>query len=494
MPNKKNIFLIPFVIASIFFVTCNVNEPENKIKDKINLPDISPRITYVSLDPQLQSPKSLNDPPETGWPASGQQVTWKAHVFNNNSFKITDLKYKWFVNNILFKTDSTELPQGESEINFQKEWNPQNEQIKVQIEIENNGGGKFVDSLRISSKALTIGFWVDQNIYDYVNSNPDVPGFELWARGQVERWTEILKKTTLLSKSNSLTVKDDIRIDRITVLPTGAAYPKVTNTDLIWYFTSTNSDNRFLNVGSPISVINDQTIVLHELLHQRGLIDIYAYQVLNNGPNNSNIQIKDPDGNLALDNEEFQPLYHSNGYSVVYDPVFANTVLMGKNYHNTALLSKQSIYGLNLFAEIRTPRTFDQFGNVIDVLADNNPYAAQVPDKTELDITDENNKPLKNVFIDFFFDKGTEVYQDVYNAGPDFILETDTSGIAVLTSAPWQNESWYKRYSANVIILRARYPGNSTWAYQFLPVYYMNLKYIDGDKRSARIKVTFNLK
>ncbi len=494
MLQEKSFLLMLFIMVSIFFLTCNVNEPVNSNERNIKLPNTSPQLAYISLEPRTSLPQNLTAPPERGWPAAGQLVTWKAHIFNNDNFKINGLKYKWFVNNTLFKKDSTDLPEGESEIIFQREWNPQKENIKVQIEIKSTSGKIFSDSLSISSKALTIGFWIDQDIYDYVNSKADVPGFELWAKNQVERWRAILNKTIELDKRNSLAVKDEIRLDRITVLPPGSPYPKDIDTDLIWYFFTGISDSRFLNVGSKLSVINDQTIVFHELLHQRGLIDIYAYQVFKNGPNSSDIKIKDPDGNLAIDKGEFPTLGSLNGAALVYNPTFIGKFLMGSDYRYPASLSEQSIYGLNLFAERRTPRSFDQFGNFIDDLADNNPYAAHVPDNIKLEITDTNNNILKNIFLDVFFDKGIKSYQDVYYAKPDFTLETDTFGIAILNSDPWQVKSWVKRYSASTLILRARYPDNSKWAYQFLPIYYLNLKYINGDTESARINVTFNMK
>jgi hypothetical protein len=352
------------------------------------------------------------------------------------------------------------------------------------------------DKLEIYSDALSVGIWIEKSIYDWMSKDPHVPNFEKFMRRQIIQWNNILAGNILLEKidlsNQSIRTIDRVRLDRVVVVPDGSPYPKDVDTDMIWFYSNRSNDARFLHSGSPISVIEDQTIVLHELLHQRGLIDLYAYEVLHRPENGSEVQILNPDGSKAAGSRWMPFLGNLPDGNKLYAPHF-DSGLMGYDYSYPAYLSQHSAYGLNLFSGRRTPRTIDRFGNLENALADSNHYMTHVPNHIEVEMVSSSGELLQNHFLDIFIDIGRHSYQDVYSGDPQIILQSDSLGIAVLPSELWSDESWIKRMHANVLILRARSVENATWAYSFLPVYDLNMAYIRGFKASARFTLNFSL-
>ena len=439
----------------------------------------SSQILDGSLWPRLSPPNSLNEPQESGWPEPGQIVHWQAHIFNRGDQSLDSIKYVWQIEDAPVDSGEVNLQPGENIIELSQAWQSIREQIGLTIKKDTT-----IDEIVVTSNALSVGLWIEQSIYDWMIQDSTVLPFEQWARRHVSYWDKFLKRHGVI---------DRLRLDRIVVLPSGSPYPKDIDTDFQWYFSNYVQDPRFLHAESSFYVVNDQIIVLHELLHQRGLIDIYAYEVLHDSPDGSDIKIKDPDGRRAVGTERM-PLHDNplGGFRIYY-PSFDFT-LMGRYYHFPSKLSEHSTYGLNLFATHRTPRWLDQFGNSINLLMDDNPYITHVPKRTVLLMIAPNGEPINNIYVDIFLDWGQHSYQDLYSENPDFILEVDSTGMAVLPSEIWTNQSWIKRTNASVLILRARKINDSAWGYAFLPIFELNMAFIEGAQEKAQIPVTIELR
>ncbi len=494
---------IVYLIISLTLLSqsgCEVNNPESSKEKEIispiplQVPEYVPKVIYVSLEPQISPPASLDAPPETGWPEIGQEVTWQAHVYNFENFTINEVSYFWYVAGNLVSADTSSLVSGETKIKFVQPWNNINEEIKFVLQMNDTANGIIIDSLIFRTKDLSVGLSIEKQIYDWMIDNENIERFELWAKKQIEQWNKTLSgvKGSIegfeFSSNNGL--NDRLRLEQIEVLPDGSPHPSDIKTDVYWYFNTRIQSLSFLNIDKPR---NDQTVVLHELLHQRGLIDLYAYEVFHDNSFGSEVKILDPDGNLAAGSNRM-PFVRGNsvidGYSV-YTPPF-DKVLMGSDISFPSRITEHSIYGLNLFNGLRTPRPDDR--REWSLFMHNNPYVSHVPKRMELILSMQDGELLKNVFLDVFFDKGTRIYEDVYLEEPDFTIESNSSGVAILTSEPWEDTSWKKRYgAASVIILRARLADNSKWGYNFLPVYDLNMAYINGNTEVAQFKLTVEL-
>jgi hypothetical protein len=369
-------------------------------------------------------------------------------------------------------------------VELTRPWRDAPEDIEFRIHPEDDAAGD--DRLVVGSRALSLGLWVEEGIVSWMEEEEDLPPFPLWARHAVRRWNRILADFASPLVPQGIT--DRIRLDRIEVVPDGSGPPRDVDTDLRWKFLSgTDVANGFLQVGSPRGIVFDQTIVLHELLHQRGALDIYAYRVLHESPNGSAVEIRDPDGGEAAGSPRM-PLI---GCCKVYSPPF-DTVLMGSVNLRPVSISPLTAYGLDQVAGRRTPYlSLPQFSGPVSAFGGHPPgntYLYDLPETALLAVTDSmTGRPLAGAGLDVFFDDAEATYMDHYPAEPQRTLETDEDGRAVLDLERLRTMPDTVFPRSDVIILRVR--SGDRWAYHFLPVYDLNLGYLAGDREQTEVEV-----
>ena len=367
--NTQKLIFKAILITSLLQFGCNVDD--SILMDMVDKHAV-PEISWLTFEPRIAPPSSLDSPPESGWPEPGQKIHWRAHVFNRSKYGMINARYIWKINQSIADIGKVKIPRGKTVIEFDHAWNATPEEISFIMEVDTSDDQTVSNEITVKSNALSIGLWIEDALYQWMNNEPDIPPFELWACEQVKRWNYIIHRDAFGDEKLFEGAIDQLRLDRIVVLPDNSPYPENLDTDFVWYFRKDKRDLRFLHVGAPLSVIEDQTIVLHELLHQRGLIDLYAYEVLHGITGGNNVQILDPDGKKAAGTERLPFLSNQPNYSVLYTPNFSNA-LMGSNYRYPSVLTAHSVYGLNLFAGQRTPRWINENGNYKS-LSFNNPY------------------------------------------------------------------------------------------------------------------------
>jgi hypothetical protein len=237
---------------------------------------------------------------------------------------------------------------------------------------------------------------------------------------------------------------------------------------------------------------NDQTIVLHELLHERGLIDLYAYAISLGRSTGSRVEIRE-NGRLVAGSALMPDLTPASGTTTLYRSP-ANG-LMGTRYRKGASLTEHSAFGLNLIAGRRTPRWFDSWGNPQSLGNTPQPgsYANLIPERTLLRLRDEDGRPVPGAQVAVHLDHGVLTYQDVYLETPDLVLSTDLDGwvelpgelLAGLPSTTTQPPK------ALVAILGVFTPQARGFA--FLPIYDLNLLYIQGNRQVAEAELSVTL-
>ena len=437
-------------------------------------------LPWITRTPRIAPPIDLDESQGSGWPDHGQVVTWEAQIFNHTEDSLTNVSFEWFVDGISKKTIVATLHAGINTISFDWPWNAEPEDISFHLDTAIDAAISAHDAVTIRSNALTVGFWVEQRIVDHLANDLLKLNINDWAQAAVRRWSKMLEKAG---------VKDRLRLDRLEIIPNGSDYPDNIDTDLWWVFRDDDPDFRFMTSTSDPGTIRDQTIVLHEILHHRGLIDIYAYEIMHDTPNQSFVNILDPNGALAAGSSRMPYVGPRKSF---YYPDYMN-VLMGHSYHQLTTVSSHSVYGLNQYYGRRTPRYEDQFGNQRNPLSGGNLYMTHVPDVIEVEVSSPDGSLLIDTEIDVFLDHGDHSYIDIYREQPDFVLRTNNSGMVTLSGDIWQDESWTKRDDANVLILRARADADSKWGYTYLSTYHLNLAFQEGQTSSARFQVEIDL-
>ncbi|GAB5521724.1 MAG: hypothetical protein RhofKO_39750 [Rhodothermales bacterium] len=435
-------------------------------------------VLRIALKSDTVRPTSMDDPIETGWPAHGQTVRWEATLWSGEQETAADVVYRWRLCGRVAEKGDVVLSPGNTSLVLETTWDDSCDALTLDL-LANNGTRH--DMLPVRQRGLSVGFFVEEDLHVWMEEHPDYPSFERWARQEVDHWNNLLENHA------DAPIQDRLRLDQITIIPNSTLQPSTVTTDLSWTFSSLAPNTRFLRRGSPREIVENQVIVLHELLHQRGLRDLYAYDVQHaHQGNGSEVRIMNPDGTLAAGSLHM-PFLAESWYT---KPVFLASfdgVLMGSNYRRYPTISVHSAFGLNLVSGRQTPRYTDQWGNRINPLVDNNPYTTLVPRTIRLAFTTPSGDRLANHAIDVFLDIGDVTYRDIYAEQPTFTLTTGSDGVAELSGDWWSDASWYKRGHDNTLILRARTLDNSAWGYAFLPTYHLNMAYIRGDHETTTI-------
>jgi hypothetical protein len=281
----------------------------------------------------------------------------------------------------------------------------------------------------------------------------------------------------------------------VVVLPDGSRpRNEELDTDLHWFVPNESSISRFLHKGSDSRALADQTIILHELLHQRGLTDLYAYHVFHgdSARTNSHIEITE-NGRPVVGTSLMPPVTRGTEFLIVYQ--FPVNGLMGTEYVASANLTEHCVNGLNLNAGRRTPLWLDQWGNLINGYSNAvNPksYLALLPGQTEIALVDQDGAPIAGAAVDVYADQSPDTYQKIYVDAPTRSVAADALGVAIFpgdlldglppTTAPPKSQ---------VIIVGVRTARGRGFA--FIPVYDLNLLYFrNGPERAAmtlRVKI-----
>jgi hypothetical protein len=367
-----------------------------------------------------------------------------------------------------------DLTPGKTKVGLRFRWTFDRHRISFAIDAQ--GGEGDGNELTVASDALSLGLWVERGLYDWMLEE-DRPGFERFMQREIARWNDILARAVFPTTPEG--ALDRIRLDRVVVLPDGRR-PKneELDTDLHWVFLNDPSISRFLHKGAPPMVLADQTIILHELLHQRGLTDLYAYHVVHGdaGRTESRVDITE-NGRPVVGTFLMPPLSPRSSLLVVYNLDMDG--VMGTRYRASANLTEHCANGLNLVAGRRTPLWLDRWGNLINGYSNAvNPgnYLHLLPERTELTLVDQNGAPIGGAAVDVYADHSADTYQKIYLEKPDRILAADTRGVAllpgdVLDGLPPKTAP----HKSQVIIVGVRTSQGRGFA--FIPVYDLNLLY-----------------
>lgn len=448
-------------------------------------------VGWISRDPSIAAPARTDGPVTDGWPEAGRAVHWVAHVINRGGDPVA-ISYRWLLDGAVVDSGITQVPAGESEIAWPWRWEFARREITFEIaaasEIDSNTADNIV---RIFSDALSVALFVERSTYDWMLEDGR-SGFEQMFQREIARWNSVLERAIFPTTPGG--VLDRMRLDRVIVFDDGARPRNADylNTDFHWTFTNSESDGRFLHKDASAGVVANQTIVFHELLHQRGLVDLYSYDVKHSRGGADAVNIVD--NGMAVAGTFLMPWVAQGALGLTVYHSLLNG-LMGSDYSTTTSLTEFCANGLNLWAGRRTPLVLDRGGNLIDNLstapaAPN--YVRLVPAVTELAIVDHNGAPVPGASVSVYADHNAALYAKTYAATPDRIFTSDASGIASLPGDVFEGLPPASGLpKSQVLIIGVK--TSRARGYAFIPVYDLNLLYFRSGPDRGRITLPVTL-
>ena len=420
-------------------------------------------MTHISRLPELDYVWASTNPTRDGWPADGQQIVWRANVKNFSAHDVAT-SFRWTLDGVVIARGAqTFAANATTAVDLPTTWSFERHRLAFELDAANR--------LEIFTDALSVGFWVEQSLYDFFRLHQRDLGvgsicWENWAQRLVGFYNDMAAMAVYPETPDG--VLDRWRIEKIVVVPdgalplapavvpvrgrdpsSGATQPDVRDrsVDLMWGFRATTAgsygDTHTATLENPFYVA---PLIIHELGHARYLTDVYGFDVLD------------------------QPPAFVNLLGVTHATQFQG--LMNRDF---TFIDRYSAVCLNRIAGARATRgNYDEPENIGAFLND-------LPAQNLVTIRDANGAAIPNADVEIFrsetgrFD---EWYATSYDGVPDLVLRTDANGQLLLGRCPFSADgvvvnTW--RGSNTVAIVRV----NSS-LYGFLESSAFNMEFWRG--------------
>ncbi len=455
-------------------------------------------IGYIARFPRIDYTWGSNEPSTEGWPAVGSTVTWQAHVKNWSGKNLPAVQYIWYLDSTAVDSGTVAIPaESAVDINYPWKWTFSRHTVEIEIDPHNliPEEEEQNNSLMIYTNAIGAGFYVEQSVYDYFRKYQKDLGvhsncWEDWAQRHVSTWNKMFANAIYPETPNG--VIDRIRIDKITVVPDGSLPlagglptndPNMSDRtiDLQWGFPATLLNNDFYKNHSSISTNNAfyfEGSLLHELGHARYLIDVYGFNVSDDGKG-STVGIKE--NGQFISGTSYMPLTGNMVYTTPY------LGLMNGQY---TYIGRYSAGALNLITGDRaTLGNYNAPGNIGVFMQD-------LPAQNQLQIEDESGNPLPGANVKVFQASGKsgEWYGKYFDNIPDLDFTADSAGDVLVGRCPFSKDGKIVHTygeSNSIAILRIFFNGKV--GYTFISVANFNMAYWRGNTQFASYKVKVHL-
>jgi hypothetical protein len=230
--NKKIYALSKPPFRLCLFVALAVGCQKNPVSPEEDGRDLS--IGWISRLPAIDYVWGSANPTRDGWPAVGQKVTWQAHVKNWSKNDGQSVAYRWVLDGVAVDSGQMRIPaRSEKTVDYPWDWEFTRHELKFVIDPANaiKEEEERNNELLIYTDAITVGFYVEQSVYDYfrqhqrklgLGSNTEAGSntWEDWAQRHIRRWNQMLASAIYPETPSG--VLDRVRLDKITVVPDGA--------------------------------------------------------------------------------------------------------------------------------------------------------------------------------------------------------------------------------------------------------------------------------
>ncbi len=457
-------------------------------------PDID--VTYIERLPRYDYDADKNNP------EPGDTVTFNGHIRYWGHESLSGADYAWYLDDdLVYSGTLTGMSAGEEQIvTYEWTWESGSHRIKLMVDPEDklDEASETNNSVEDLTNALSVGFWVEQTVYDYFHQYQKELGdgansWEDWARRQIARWNLMCEEAVWPTSPNG--VIDRFRLDKVVIVSDGALplswgglatnYPNADDktVDLMWGFPATSDMTDFY--GDHTSTEDDNAFyieksLLHELGHARYLIDNYGFDVHNTSSHHA-VQIYEGDTYVA--GSHYMPF-------LAYDEVL---------YYNTSggvmegpydfAWSPYEAAALNLIAGRRaTCGNYNAPCNIGVFLQD-------LPGNNHILIVDKAGEPMPFAGVTVYnVESGSGWYGKTIDNIPDQTYTADADGYIHLPRNPFNpgGDIIHGYGHANgTMILRIEYEDH-VW-YRFQEVTDYNMEYWKGNTEDAYYTVATDL-
>ena len=426
-----------------------------------------------------------------GNPTIGEDVTFHGHIKNWGP-PTPSVKYLWHIDGKPVAEGTVNLAAYEDHVvTLPWKWQDGDHRVALIVDPEDiiSEASEENNQREDHTNALSVGFWVEQTLYDYFHKHQQNLGigsnsWEDWAQRQIAKWNELARESIWPSSPQGLL--DRLRLDKIVLVPDNAlplagGLPSNTpdrrdkTVDLMWGFgidlikSNYYADTVLKHRGhwEPWNAFYYEGSVLHELAHARYLghnsefrVEKAAVHILENGQPVAGSQAMPTIDNLVYANQDG---------SVMYGP-FMPTY---PNYDNP--WSPYEVGALNRVAGRRADQS-----NMNEPHPRHLQYLNDLPESNHVRLVDAGGKPLQGAEVSVYQSRG--VSDRTIDNVPDLQLTTDKEGYAHLPRNPFA-QSRTVNENTGTIVLRIAH-GGKVW-YRFMEVSAFNLEFWRGRAQDA---------
>jgi len=439
-------------------------------------------VAFISRVPDIDYVWNSSNPSREGWPADGEVVSWRGHIRNTSSVPVTT-QFEWRIDDVPQAAGSVTIgPNATGTVDLPWQWTFDRHRVTLTLDPAQPN-----NSLTVFTSALSVGFWVEQSVYDYFNLHQrDLHAgsttFEDWAQRTLAFFND---------EAAIADVIDRYRLQKVVIVPDGALpltpipdYKMMDgepneaqmpdrsdrSVDLQWGFP-VSASNVYANTTtvSPTNRFYIDSAVVHELGHARYLTDVYTWNVSILPGHTIDIL----ENGAPVVGSSFMP---SAGGYVHF------TSELGLMNQNFTFIDRYSAAALNRIAGHRATRgNYNDPENIGEFLND-------LPAQNRLTIRDASGAPLPDADVRIYQSVGDQDvwYATHYDNQPDLTLRTDANGQVLVGRNPFATNGPIVNYwrDSNVVAI-VRVSTGTRVLYGFLESRLFNLAYWRGETAFA---------
>jgi hypothetical protein len=455
-----------------------------------SLPALADDLTvgWISRQPDIDYVWNSSNPRVDGWPAAGANVSWRAHVRNFGAAR-TNVPYRWLLDGTTMSTGDVDLAaDATTTIDMPWQWTFDRHRVAFEIDPGNVVAeeSEANNELEVFTDALSVGFWVEQSVYDFFRAHQHELGigstsWENWAQRQIGFFNDMAALAVYPETPDG--VLDRLRIQKIVIVPddtlpmapipnylahdgepNGSTHPNMTDrtVDLMWGFRAAALEQFYDPRPIPANQYYLAPVLLHELGHARSLVDVYAWNVRHAPP-------------------AFVIGITENGQPVTgrYLPVDYKTPEQGFMNEHLTFIDRYSAIVLNRMAGHRATR-----GNYNDP-ENYGSFLNDFPAQNRLTILDGARQPIANATVAIYQSVSNVQawYTTNYDDQADLMLQTDASGQVLVGRNPFAANrpvSLYFGGTNGAVLVRVEKDG-ALLGFAYLESRLFNLAYWRGD-------------
>jgi len=456
-------------------------------------------VWYIERLPRLDYPGADNKDPEAGWPAKGSTVTWRAHVYNWDTIPMP-VRYRWLLDGRVVDTGKAVIPVGPPShdatfIDLPWRWERVRHNLTFEVASVNKIRELVItnNALTIQTDAITVGFWVEQGLWEYYHEYQHrlpmpnkANSFADWAQRMIREWNTMFD-AAVYPEISPKGITERVRLDRLVIvpefaLPLAGGLPsnnpdlRDKTVDIMWGFEAE---------GRPVTTLpNDdywswQKVVraweagriqnhkedppfsigrgyMHEMCHARYLVDGYGFNVhTGRGPDiaKHGIRITDENGPIL-------GRYWPSDIDIVHSSKYPGIMSSAYWYF--------SPYDAMCYERVRGWRARGGNCNGPPNIGE---FLNDFPAQMVYQYKDQNGRPLAGAGVWVYQAKGDGMswYGKVFEDAPAIKTKTDSKGRVLfdrtLFSADGMVQHGYG-WSEGVVIVRITFKGKHYFTFE----------------------------